>query len=252
MSRFERFRFVEGGKARERDDQEAKRRKVYVRKRSDQRPSLGYADPSKYAHLPDDLNDIMSEDMILLGIGLNPGLMTATRGYFFANPGNLFWPLLYASGIIGEPMRAEHSRCIVDRWHVGLTNIVNRPTRSSSELSFDECVLGCHRTHEKLQALKIVPPAIVCFAKGIWEAFFCMIHGKKMSSSDKRAFAYGWQPDVLKIRTAGHDDPKCVRIFVIPGTSGRVTSHSIEERIEIARQLGDWTHHRIGVFASKP
>ncbi|KAL3958807.1 hypothetical protein ACCO45_006969 [Purpureocillium lilacinum] len=62
------------------------------------RASTGYAPPSTYAHLPH-LPDAILPNLIVLFVGLNPGVQTARTGHAYAHPSNLFWKLLFSSGI---------------------------------------------------------------------------------------------------------------------------------------------------------
>jgi thymine-DNA glycosylase len=54
------------------------------------RTSNGYAPPSTYAHLPE-LPDVVAPNLLILFVGLNPGLQTARTGHAYAHPSNLFW-----------------------------------------------------------------------------------------------------------------------------------------------------------------
>ncbi|KAL9086431.1 MAG: hypothetical protein Q9159_004208 [Coniocarpon cinnabarinum] len=46
---------------------------------SNRTKSAGYAPPSKYAHLPH-LTDVLAPNLLILFVGLNPGITTATEG----------------------------------------------------------------------------------------------------------------------------------------------------------------------------
>ncbi|KAL9052408.1 MAG: hypothetical protein Q9162_005438 [Coniocarpon cinnabarinum] len=49
---------------------------------SNRTKSAGYAPPSKYAHLPH-LTDVLAPNLLILFVGLNPGITTATEGKSF-------------------------------------------------------------------------------------------------------------------------------------------------------------------------
>lgn len=200
------------------------------KKRKASRP---YADPSVYAHLPQDLSDVLAHNLTLLLVGLNPGVMTAQTGFHFANPTNLFWPLLYSSGIIGRPMKACESASIIPEFNVGITNIVRRPTAEGGELSKEECVAGAASLEELVRICR--PKAIALTGKGIWDAMFRHIHGRSIKKSDE--FKFGWQEE-----TIAHDQKTGYRcnIFVTMGTSGRVAAYSPAYKREVFAELGQW------------
>ena len=53
------------------------------------------------------LVDRIEPGVRVLLIGINPGVMSATSGHHFAGPTNRFWGLLYASGLVPEPVTHE-------------------------------------------------------------------------------------------------------------------------------------------------
>ena len=52
----------------------------------------------------DTLPDILTTDLSLLSIGLNPSLPSVAAGFYFANPRNRFWTALNASTLLSEPV----------------------------------------------------------------------------------------------------------------------------------------------------
>ncbi|KAG6012356.1 hypothetical protein E4U41_005344, partial [Claviceps citrina] len=94
-----------------------------------------YAPPSHFAHLPPDpLPDALAPNLLVLFIGLNPGLATARSGHAYAHPSNLFWKLLHASGITPRRCLPHEDRHLPALYSLGLTNIVARPSRNASQL----------------------------------------------------------------------------------------------------------------------
>ncbi|CCG82423.1 Uracil DNA glycosylase superfamily protein [Taphrina deformans PYCC 5710] len=203
-----------------------------LKKKKRRKAARPYADPALYAHLPQHLSDVIEEDLTLLMVGLNPGVMTAQTGHHFANPTNLFWPLLFSSGIITDPLKARDSELLPRRYGVGITNIVGRPTAEGGELSKDECVAGATRLMGLVRRYR--PRAIALTGKGIWDAMFKAIHGRAIRKSD--AFAFGWQQERI---VDDHDGWSCP-IFVTMGTSGRVAAYSPAYKREVFARLGDW------------
>jgi TDG/mug DNA glycosylase family protein len=67
------------------------------------------------------LPDYLQSGLRLVFVGFNPSMRSAAVGHYYAGLGNLFWPLLYASGLLPEPlMYAEDYRA----QPAGLTDLV--------------------------------------------------------------------------------------------------------------------------------
>ena len=77
----------------------------------------------------------------VLFCGINPSLRSAEVGHHFARPGNRFWPALHLAGFTPRRLRPEEDGEL-PRFGVGLTNLVDRPTRTAAELSGDELRAG--------------------------------------------------------------------------------------------------------------
>ena len=69
------------------------------------------------------LPDYLQPDLRLVIVGFNPGSRSAEIGHYYAGRGNLFWPLLYESGLIPEPLTyADDARVL--EFGIGLTDLV--------------------------------------------------------------------------------------------------------------------------------
>jgi TDG/mug DNA glycosylase family protein len=77
----------------------------------------------------------------VLFCGINPSLMSAARGHHFARPGNRFWPALHLAGLTPRRLDPEEDEELL-RFGLGVTNLVDRPTRTAAELSLDELRAG--------------------------------------------------------------------------------------------------------------
>lgn len=96
--------------------------------------------------------DLLAPDLDLVFVGLNPGRASATAGHHFAGPGNHFWRLLQASGLTPHQLApAEDERLL--SLGIGITNVVDRPTRGEQDLAWDEFVAGGARLREKVARL---------------------------------------------------------------------------------------------------
>ncbi|KAI1326181.1 DNA glycosylase [Xylariaceae sp. FL0255] len=223
-----------------------------------------YAPPSTYAHLPL-LPDAIAPNLLVLFIGLNPGVQTARTGHAYAHPSNLFWKLLYSSGLTPVPCKPEEDVTLPARFSLGNTNIVARPSRNGAELSKSEMDDGVAVLEEKCRRWK---PEVVCVVgKSIWESIFRVRRGRNMNKSD--GFTYGWQEGermgvipsaddaddeeevLIKEENGNGDDTTANRepwegskIFVATSTSGLAATLRPEEKERIWKVLGDWCVQR--------
>lgn len=146
------------------------------------------------------LPDILDENLDMVFVGINPSLTAAYCGRYYAGPGNHFYKLLHESGLTPRLFKHDEDSKLLE-YGIGLTNIVERPSRSSSDLKTSEIKEGAKKVEEKLVAYK---PKIAIFnGKGIYEVF-----SNKIGKSD---FRFGLQP--VRIGNTA--------IWVVPSSSAR-------------------------------
>src|SRR4051794_40304522 len=87
------------------------------------------------------LRDVVAPDLDVLFCGINPSLLSAARGHHFARPGNRFWPALHLAGLTPRRMTPEEDGELPSHG-LGVTNLVDRPTRTAAELTPDELRAG--------------------------------------------------------------------------------------------------------------
>ena len=162
--------------------------------------------------MPRTLPDYLRPGLDLVFIGINPGLKSAAARHHYAGPGNHFWPLLFESGLVTDPLTyAEDAR--VFEWNIGLTNIVDRPSRSASDLSAAELSARAKVLRRKLLRYR---PRLVCFnAKRIFEVFA------------GRPVNFGLQPERVD-ETA---------LFVMPSTSARTAAYQRADKLRYFVEL---------------
>jgi TDG/mug DNA glycosylase family protein len=142
------------------------------------------------------LPDYLRPGLRLVFVGFNPSLRSAAVGHYYAGPGNLFWPLLYESGLLSIPLTYAEDERILE-FGIGLTDLVKRPTPSSADLSPGEARAGVAELRTKLITYA---PRVVCFnGKGVYEWY------------TNRAVDVGPQNDTVGT----------TRMFVVPSTSAR-------------------------------
>jgi TDG/mug DNA glycosylase family protein len=164
------------------------------------------------------LRDCLRPGLDLVFVGINPGIHSATRGHHYAGPGNHFWPLLYEAGFVPEPLTCDDDGRLPD-YGIGLTNLVQRPSRGLHELSRAEMEAGAARLRDKLRRYR---PRVVCFnGKAIFEVFA----GHRCE--------LGLQPDRAP---AGAGDEGAL-VYVMPSTSPRGASYQRADKLRFFREL---------------
>ena len=142
------------------------------------------------------LPDYLRRGMRLVIVGCNPGDRSARVGHYYAGRGNQFWPILYASGVLPEPLEYNDDRRIIE-FGIGLTDLVKRPTRGVEELKREEFGEGRVLLAQKLAEYE---PRVVAFnGKIAYERYA----GKPCKLGLQKEILYG------------------ARVFVLPSTSGQ-------------------------------
>jgi TDG/mug DNA glycosylase family protein len=142
------------------------------------------------------LPDQLRPGMKMIIVGCNPGERSARVGHYYAGRGNMFWPLLYESGIVPELLEYKNERRLLE-FGIGLTDLVKRPTRGVEELERQEFAEGRVLLSQKLQEYT---PRVVAFnGKITFEKF------------SQRVCKLGLQKDPLY----------GARVFVLPSSSGQ-------------------------------
>jgi TDG/mug DNA glycosylase family protein len=90
-----------------------------------------------------DLLPVPPDPLLLLFVGINPGLWTAAVQTHFAHPANRFYPALLKAGVLVDPVSPSAGMTDLDRDRfrgrgLGITNLVSRATARASELSAAE------------------------------------------------------------------------------------------------------------------
>lgn len=209
-----------------------------------------YQPPSVYSHLPH-LPDAMAPNLLVLFCGLNPGVRTAQTGHAYNHPSNLFWKLMYSSGVLPVRCCAEEDRTLPERFQLGLTNIVSRPSRNGAELSKAEMDEGVSVLEEKVRRWR---PEVMCMVgKSIWESVWRVRHGRPIAKAE---FKYGWQDESenmgrgevvegeMQDGVEYEEGWNGARVFVSSSTSGLAATLRPEEKERIWRELGSWVETR--------
>lgn len=162
-----------------------------------------------------ELPDYLRPGLKVVFVGFNPGDRSSQVGHYYAGRGNQFWNLLYESGLVAVPLRPEDDHRLLE-FGIGVTDVVKRWSKSSSQLRREDYRLGAPLLREKLD--RAAPRAVAFNGKGAYQQF-C-----------GRLAELGPQPD--PIGTA--------RVFVLPSTSGRNGSLTRAQKLVYFRRLARW------------
>jgi TDG/mug DNA glycosylase family protein len=163
------------------------------------------------------LPDYVVPGLRLLFVGINPGLISAAAGHYYANPRNAFWRLLHEGGLTPVRLRPDED-ARMPTFGYGLTDIVKRPSRGAGELKAAEFVAG--RRH-LARLVKRCRPGAVCFnGKTAFEGTF----GKRAC----RRFG----PQAVRLAGAP--------VFVLPSTSPANAAVPLAVKRRYFRALKAW------------
>jgi len=179
------------------------------------RQSLEPAKPRHWESLR--LEDRIGPGIVVLFVGINPGVRSATIGHHFAGFSNRFWKLLFEARLVPELLRAEDDQRLVE-FHYGITNLVPRPTPGIDTLRPAEYVDGLESLKEKVRRWK--PPVVAFVGVTLFRSIFGIPAGKPITLGLQR-----------RERFEG------ARVFVLPNPSGRNANFSYAEMLQAFARL---------------
>ncbi len=142
------------------------------------------------------LPDYLAPRLKLLFVGINPGLISAATGHYYANPLNPFWRLLHDAGLTPAQLRPDEDGRMIE-FGYGLTDIVKRPSRGAGDLKSGEFAANRQRLTRLVRRFE---PRAVCFnSKTAFEGYF----GKGVFN--------GFGPQTVTLANRS--------VFVLPSTS---------------------------------
>lgn len=133
--------------------------------------------------------------MRLVVVGCNPGDRSARVGHYYAGRNNMFWPILYESGVVPELLTYNDDKRLIE-FGIGLTDLVKRSTHGMEEIERQEFAEGRIVLAQKLEEFS---PRVIAFnGKNVYEKFA------------QRVCKLGLQKGTLY----------GAQVFVLPSTSG--------------------------------
>jgi len=158
------------------------------------------------------LPDYLRQGMKLVVVGCNPGERSARVGHYYAGRGNQFWPLLYESRIVPEPLEYTDDRRLIE-FGIGLTDLVKRPTRGIEEIAPEEFAEGRVLLAQKLE--QYAPRVIAFNGKLVYEKF----SGRPCTLGLQKEQLYG------------------ARVFVLPSSSAQNAGVGVPQKLHHFREL---------------
>ena len=158
--------------------------------------------------------------MIVLFVGINPGLRSAQVGHHFAGHSNRFWKLLHESGLVSEPLTYQEDWRLPE-WRLGLTNIIARDTAGIKGLDPIEYRQGVVNLKQKIGRYQ--PPIVALLGVTIFRMLF--------SSKDPANGPLELGTTTRQLAGA--------QIFVLPNPSGRNAHYSYRQMLTAFQVLRD-------------
>jgi TDG/mug DNA glycosylase family protein len=159
------------------------------------------------------LPDVIAADLDVLFCGINPSLMSAARGHHFARPGNRFWPALHLAGLTPRRLSPDEDRELLD-CGLGVTNLVDRPTRAAAELDRAELRAGADALADLVARYR--PRVVAVLGITAWR-----------QALDRPRAVLGRQPE----RIGGAET------WVVPNPSGLNAHHQLPDLARLYGQL---------------
>jgi TDG/mug DNA glycosylase family protein len=156
---------------------------------------------------------VIAPGLDVLFCGINPSLVSAARGHHYARPGNRFWAALHGSGFTPRLFTPDEDGSLV-RYGVGLTNVVDRPTRGADELSAVELRAGASAVERLVQSFE--PRVVAVVGLAAWRVGF----GRSGAS-------VGLQPEMVGGRPA----------WVLPNPSGLNAHYQLPDLVRLFGEL---------------
>ena len=157
--------------------------------------------------------DVIARNLDVLFCGVNPGLWTAAVGHHFARPGNRFWKALHLSGFTERLLGPEDERALL-RSGLGITNLVDRASRSAGELNRAELRQGAQKITKKIDRWR--PGVLAVLGMSAYRSAF-----------DRPDAHLGLQPDPLSSS----------RVWLLPNPSGIQARYQLADIVDQLKEL---------------
>ena len=168
------------------------------------------------------LRDCIKPGVLVLFVGINPGLRSAQTGHHFAGHSNRFWKLLHESKLVSDPLTYREDRRLPE-WRLGLTNIIGRCTAGIDVLDPVEYRQGVASLKRKIRRYQ--PHIVALLGVTIFRTLF--------SSKEQSKGPLDLGATAMELAGA--------RIFLLPNPSGRNAHYSYRQMLTAFQVL----HHNM-------
>ena len=163
------------------------------------------------------LRDRIKPGVLVLFVGINPGVRSAQTGHHFAGYSNRFWKLLAESRLVPEPITYLDDDRLAE-FGFGITNLIARPSPGINDLAPREYLDGWKELSRKVKRYR--PQVLALVGVTLYRAILPLIDGTGGRSSVTGS-VLGSQPHLV------HG----ARVFVLPNPSGRNANFSYAEML---------------------
>ncbi len=167
------------------------------------------------------LPDYLRDNLKFISVGLNPSVISAEKGFYYANPRNRFWKALNQSRLISAPLEpsAASIQALFDKFQIGFTDLVKRPSRMGKDLKVADYRQWAPVLREKLTRYQ---PSVVWFhGVGTYKYYL------KYAEDTQREVKLGPQNHAIGKSS----------IFVTPNSSPANASYSLDDLIKSYNEL---------------
>jgi TDG/mug DNA glycosylase family protein len=151
--------------------------------------------------------------LAVLFCGINPGVRSGELAQHFARPGNRFWKVLYGAGFTDRVLLPSEQDSLPE-YGIGITNLVDRPSRAADDLSRAELAAGAATLTER--AARYRPAWVAVLGVQAYRTAFA-----------RRRAAVGRQPE-----TIGGSG-----LWLLPNPSGLQAHYQLAVMIELFAAL---------------
>lgn len=113
------------------------------------------------------LGDYLAPHLILVFVGINPGLYSVQRGHYFARPTSRFWPAFSRSTLsarirdgLGRDVLGPEDDARLLAFGLGFTDVVKVPSRNAAGLRREDFQEWAPRLADRLRTYA---PIVACF-----------------------------------------------------------------------------------------
>jgi len=167
------------------------------------------------------------------------GVKSAETGHHFGHPSNHFWKCLHLSGLTSERIPPNEDFTVLERFQLGLTNIIDRPTAEASELKELEFKEGIAPLLAKVARYR---PRILCFI-GLQAGRIMLNHVMRTRArKDRPLFSPGLQPYKLVHSSSSPEvlpNTSITLFYALPSTSGKTQGYQIPDKVKLFTELKD-------------